>query len=356
MSIDRFLPIPVSMLAPATAIGLDLYQIHADAPCPVLFRGAAYPLDLSDLAKLHERGITCLYFSADARGDYHTHLRRLAEGDGGRASGTMAARLGALAEVVRDVLGSAFELDDVDGIVAAAHDLAGLTCNVVCHCEFTASDLFVALHHDAAMATHSTNVALYAAVLAKSLGFAKHDIAGVIRGALLHDLGMLAVSRTILSKPARLNDREMSVVRRHTLDGFRRLADHPDVGFAEAMMVYQHHERMDGRGYPVGLKGAEIHPWARLCTVVDIFDAVTSQRPHRKRLAHPEAIQLLRRVAGTALDSEMVACWAAIIPTASTDSSDPSTGQSGCPTSGATISPNGANAARSPATSVSIND
>lgn len=79
------------------------------------------------------------------------------------------------------------------------------------------------------------------------------------------------------------------------------------------MMVYSHHERMDGKGYPVGMVGAEIHPWAKLLAVVDVFDAITSARPYRMPMILPEALAFLERNAGTHFDREMVTCWNALM-------------------------------------------
>ena len=79
------------------------------------------------------------------------------------------------------------------------------------------------------------------------------------------------------------------------------------------MMVYQHHERLDGKGYPVGNFADELHPWAKLCSVVDVFEALTSQRPYRKPMPRSKALQVLERDCGTAFDPEVLECWKAII-------------------------------------------
>jgi HD-GYP domain-containing protein (c-di-GMP phosphodiesterase class II) len=78
-------------------------------------------------------------------------------------------------------------------------------------------------------------------------------------------------------------------------------------------MVYSHHERIDGTGYPVGMVGDEIHPWARLLAVVDVFDAVTSARPYRTPMTVTQALEFLHRNAGTHFDPEMVACWTSMM-------------------------------------------
>jgi HD-GYP domain-containing protein (c-di-GMP phosphodiesterase class II) len=79
------------------------------------------------------------------------------------------------------------------------------------------------------------------------------------------------------------------------------------------MMVYQHHERLDGKGYPVQIGGDEIHPWAKLCAVADVFDAITSARPYRKPMSLEDALDFFERRAGVAFDKEFVKCLSSLM-------------------------------------------
>lgn len=83
------------------------------------------------------------------------------------------------------------------------------------------------------------------------------------------------------------------------------------------MMVYQHHERLDGSGYPTGYQADEIHFWAKICAVVDVFEALTSHRPYRSPMPRLRALEIIERDRGTAFDSEILACWEAIIKNSS---------------------------------------
>jgi HD-GYP domain-containing protein (c-di-GMP phosphodiesterase class II) len=84
------------------------------------------------------------------------------------------------------------------------------------------------------------------------------------------------------------------------------------------MMVYQHHERVDGTGYPTGCIGNEIHLWAKICSVVDVFEALTSHRPYRSPMPRLRALELIQRDSGTAFDPEIFQCWDMIIKNSST--------------------------------------
>lgn len=319
MFVTNFLPISVSTLVPTMSVGMDLYQASEGKERVVLYRGGDYPIEAADIDRLRERGVKQLYISTDNRDNYQAYLRRLAACDPALGEVTIHARVGALNEVVRDMLRTSFSHNDVAKTVQIAGELADMACNLVSREDFKSNDLFQVLHHDYTTFTHSANVALYTTMLAKGLGFSAADITQITAGGLLHDLGKLEIPESILCKPGRLNDEEFRIIQMHPTLGFRRLVDRKDLTYGQLMMVYQHHERLDGSGYPVGVTDAEIHPWAKLCAVVDIFEAVTSIRPYRKPMPRSEAIELLWREAGQALDSEMVQCWASTIQTNSTN-------------------------------------
>jgi putative nucleotidyltransferase with HDIG domain len=145
----------------------------------------------------------------------------------------------------------------------------------------TISAFVIALEsRDGYLKGHSTRVSLYAAEIARALNLHPAEVAVASRGGMLHDLGKLVVMDSILQKPARLTSEETAVMREHPdnaariLQPFRFLA-------REAAAIRGHHERFDGKGYPQGLKGDEIPIAARIITVADAFDAMTSNRPYR---------------------------------------------------------------------------
>ena len=132
-------------------------------------------------------------------------------------------------------------------------------------------------------------------------------------GALLHDYGKIDIPEPVLTKPDRLSDDEFGLIRRHPTIGYRKLCDREDMSFSQLMMVYQHHERINGKGYPVGLVGDEIHLWAKICAVADVYEALTSNRPYRRGLLPCEAFDIMEREAGTGLDKGLFECWKKII-------------------------------------------
>jgi HD-GYP domain-containing protein (c-di-GMP phosphodiesterase class II) len=169
------------------------------------------------------------------------------------------------------------------------------------------------LHHDYATFTHSANVAFYCGMLAAELGYPKQVVEDITAGGLLHDLGKLEIRDELLRKPDKLTDFEFREIRMHPTLGFKKLAHREDLVEGQLMMTYQHHERLDGKGYPVGCVEDEIHPWAKMCTVVDVYEALTSNRAYRKAMTQKTALQIMEREVGTAFDPELFQCWQSII-------------------------------------------
>jgi diguanylate cyclase (GGDEF)-like protein/putative nucleotidyltransferase with HDIG domain len=160
---------------------------------------------------------------------------------------------------------------------------------------------------------HIRRVQVYAAGLARALGMSDTDIQGVKTAALLHDIGKLAVPEHILSKPGPLTQEEFQKIRVHPQVGAEIIGAVP-FPYPVAPLILSHHERWDGKGYPVGLKGDEIPLGARILSIVDYFDALTSDRPYHKAMSEDAALALLQQESGKALDPRVVDAFMIILP------------------------------------------
>ncbi len=156
--------------------------------------------------------------------------------------------------------------------------------------------------------SHSQRVAMYARRLAEELAVATEECLDIERGALLHDIGKIGVSDTILRKPTGLTEAEWAEMRKHALFG-ARILEGIDFLARPAVLVEHHHERWDGGGYPHGLSGERIYLGARIFAVIDTYDAITSDRAYRKARDHATAIEEIRRCTGTQFDPQVVAAF-----------------------------------------------
>lgn len=312
---EATIPVSLATLSVSSDVSMDLYLRDEPLGETRLYREAGYPLSPEDLSRLRRRGVKQLYIQAHDRSLYQAHLREIAEDLAAGRDLPIGVCVIAVSEVVRDVLEQDFGRKSAssDEMVDSAQHLGGLTADLVTHDDFAAQDMLRVLHHDYATFTHSANVSFYASMLAAELGFDREEVRQVAVGGLLHDLGKLEIADRILSKPGRLDEEELRIIRQHPILGVRELAHRADLNRGQLMMVYQHHERMDGEGYPVQAVGDEIHPWAKICAVVDVFEAFTSHRPYRSPIPRSRAIELMQRDCGKAFDPEILACWKSII-------------------------------------------
>lgn len=153
---------------------------------------------------------------------------------------------------------------------------------------------------------HSFRVAFYAVALAKAMGIHGEQLKAIEWGALLHDVGKMVVPDEILRKVGPLTEREWHIMKQHPTWGFDMLAEVSFLQPAVLEIIYCHHERWDGRGYPRGIAGEAIPLAARIFAVVDTYDAITSDRPYRRARSHQAAVAELARVAGQQFDPQVV--------------------------------------------------
>ena len=173
--------------------------------------------------------------------------------------------------------------------------------------------LFQALRqHDAPTAEHCLRVRRYALWVADALNLNRSRRRNLSLAAYMHDIGKICLPLSILAKPGKLLADEYLLVQEHPVISERILR--PFLPHAEALAAIRwHHERPDGRGYPDGLRGAQIPLAARVLAVADAFDAMTSTRPYRQALPRVTALEMLRLGAGSQFDAEVVGCFIAVL-------------------------------------------
>ena len=159
---------------------------------------------------------------------------------------------------------------------------------------------------DDSVYTHSFNVMTYSVQLALGLGFPPDNVKELGLGALLHDVGKLFIPKEIYLKPGKLDENEFEIMKTHTEIGFSVLKDIYGIPLVAAHCAYQHHERLDGSGYPRGLTAGDIHPYAKVLGVADAFDAMVSPRVYRSALLPHDGLEVLYAGYGTLFDRKVV--------------------------------------------------
>jgi putative nucleotidyltransferase with HDIG domain len=152
---------------------------------------------------------------------------------------------------------------------------------------------------------HSKRVTAFTIAIARAMGLPREQINTIARGAFLHDIGKIAIPDKILNKPGKLEPDEMTIMKEHAYHGYQIVKKIPFLAEA-AEIVYSHQERFDGSGYPRNLKGAEIPLGARIFSVADTLDAITSDRIYRRKQTLQAAREEIHRWAGRQFDPEVV--------------------------------------------------
>jgi HD-GYP domain-containing protein (c-di-GMP phosphodiesterase class II) len=306
-----YLPVATATLCPETVMACDLYWQRRGCDFVELYRSASLPITMADLEKLREDGVEKLYIRLEEADAYRQYVCQHVIHD---PSVPTTVRVRALTEVTRVAFQDALVSPQCEGMVAVAEQFGQQMATLLAERSVQFDELYSTLAHDYYTFTHVCNVSVYCTRIGQLVGLRDpEELAALASAALLHDIGKRHIPPHVLNKRGKLTDAEWDLVRQHPTSGFRELARRGDLDWSQLMVVYQHHERPDGSGYPCGLVADEIDPWARICAVADVFDALTCQRPYRAPLPVTEVCEHLERCAGRRFDPQIVAAWCALI-------------------------------------------
>lgn len=161
---------------------------------------------------------------------------------------------------------------------------------------------------------HSVNVAVLGTIICYKLRLHEEVMLDYALGAMLHDIGKVETPAEILHKPGPLSEDEFDVIKKHSRDGFALLSQSSFMKPRSFSIALQHHEAYDGSGYPAGKKGEEIHQFSRIASVVDIFDALTTDRPYKKRWSFHKTLNLMKNRISKRLDPEVMEVLLSLVP------------------------------------------
>ena len=165
---------------------------------------------------------------------------------------------------------------------------------------------------------HSTSVSRYSEALARAINLPEAEVERIKIGAMLHDVGKIGIPESVLKKPGKLDDEEWQIMKQHPTIGAEKVLA-PNEALRDLIpIVKYHHERLDGKGYPEGLKGEEIPLAARIVSVADAYHALVSDRPYRKGMPIEKACAILKEGAGVQWDADLVRSFISIAPSLTT--------------------------------------
>lgn len=195
---------------------------------------------------------------------------------------------------------------DVDAAMEAAHKIVDQILTV----EILSLDLMDLKNYDDYIYRHSVNVAVLSTIIGIGAGYGTEELKDLCLSAIFHDLGKILIDERILNKPGKLNAMENEVVRRHPQLSYDMLYDRWNIPSRVKAGVLCHHENEDGSGYPRGISGDKIHPFARIIHVADVYDALSSKRPYKEACSYSEAFEYIMGGGGTLFNQEVVEIFA----------------------------------------------
>lgn len=167
--------------------------------------------------------------------------------------------------------------------------------------------------HDNYTYAHSVNVCIISVMVGVALNLNRRQLETLGIGALMHDIGKILIDNKILNKPDKLEPQESELIKKHARDGYELLKKKADINFLSSHVVFQHHEREDGSGYPRGLTGKRIHRFSKIVAVVDTYDAMTSNRAYREEITTLHALAEIKQEAARKFDPNVVEAFLRVV-------------------------------------------
>ncbi len=295
-------------------LGFAFFLPHEGENGPVLYSEAGKGFSPEDLRRLAANGISQLRVQAR---DLHSLEARLEQ----RLETVLSHRAIPPAEKAKLVyhVGTSIARDIVtnptesEGIERSDRMINGVIRSVLQDPAIGANMLKMA-GHERTTASHMFVVSILAILLGTEVyGSDLEPLRALGLAGMMHDLGKLSIPPEILNKQGPLTEEEMELVYRHPIESVRLLGDDPHVTPPVRQAILQHHERPDGRGYPLGLRGEEVLPASRMLTIVDSFHAMISRRPYRSPLTPEQAVRAMQTQAGAQFDADLLAAWEAVL-------------------------------------------
>lgn len=205
----------------------------------------------------------------------------------------------------QDILRRVFD-DPRTFFIEQAHDIITQSVDLIVSDSNVTHCLILLASHEPSTYIHSTNVGIFSTALASTfLGpDSAKDLRNRAAGFFLHDIGKCSIPLEILNKTGSLSAEEFATIKTHPVLGYQQLEKVGGFSTEEMMVTLQHHERDNGSGYPYGLKGKDIHPYAKICRLADVYEALTADRPYRKSYSTYEALNIMKDEVGD-MDRDM---------------------------------------------------
>lgn len=287
-----YVPVDVEHLELGRETGFDLYLKNPDGEY-VLFLAGTRPFTQRELSHLETRVLRQLYVRRESRGAYLDAVAAEIGRTIQSGKGQPEERARFVYESASTLMEDLFEAPRAPAVARARSAIRECMAGAL-HDPELLHALLTLTSHDYYTYTHSINVCVFGTGLAREVIGADGAVLDLAEGLLLHDIGKIGIPEALLRKPGPLDDEEWKVMRCHPMRGVELIRDAKALSGTIETVTLQHHERHDGRGYPQGLPGREIHLYGRIAMIADVFDALTTNRAYRAALDTLHALRIMQ--------------------------------------------------------------
>ncbi len=302
---DGWFPVDLRCLDPEGVSPCDLYRRTRENH-HVLFARKKLPMDRQLRNRLVSNGLYYLFIQDADSPLYFDFLKSTLTSVVRDPNTTSKKKAEAVHASCQEILRWAFE-EPRAPFIRKAQEAILPTVQLIVSDDDATRHLVRLTAYDHSTYTHSTNVGIFAVALAKIFygASALKQVESLGAGFFLHDLGKCRVPLEILNKPGKLTPEEWQVIRSHPEHGLAMLEESGLLTEEARIIAVQHHEKADGNGYPQGLKGDEIHPYARICRLADVYEALTADRSYHNRHSTFDAFKIMHKQFDTDLDRKL---------------------------------------------------
>jgi HD-GYP domain-containing protein (c-di-GMP phosphodiesterase class II) len=310
----RFRAVAVSSLRVNTTPEFDLYLDTGKHHAFVLYSERRRPFTVQHLRRLLMNNVTELYIAEEDIGPYRSYLRAHLPSVLADTRLDVAEKAGVLYASAQAVLEEVLERPPTRTSVEEGKDIVTHTVDFMTSDDFMLEHLLRKFAMEYYLYTHSINVVAYAIALSLRAGYTdRATLREISHGAMLHDIGMGRVSDRIRRKEGPLSEWEWQQVKEHPRCGYDMLHRTGGLGEIALDIVLHHHETLDGSGYPDGLKNEAVSPFVRIVSIANVFDAMTTARPHQRALSSFDALQHMQRGLRLQLDQNLLRQFIALM-------------------------------------------
>ena len=302
---EAFIPIDLDGLVLDTVLDFNLF-LPAGKGRLLFFRSPNLEFNVTHRTRLIDNNVRTVYIRAQERGRYQHYLEQHLPDVIASPDIPAKRKADLLYSVSSNVVQDCLNDPRSDAIVPRTKRLAESTIDFVLRSDRSVSQLGTLMATDYYTYTHSINVSVFAVALAHKAGVDRADLADFATGALLHDIGKSEVPKELLVKPGRLSDEEFQAIQQHVVHGERLLNNHRTLSAMAMLPVKQHHEKLDGSGYPRGLEKDQVHLFGRISAIADVFDAMTTNRSYQRAMKPFDALFLMRSKLRQKFDQELL--------------------------------------------------